>query len=263
MSKTSKANRTDNLVPFPGAEPPRRPRPLRGLAIILLIAITALVAVGALWRVREVRVAGVERIPAEVVLGQAALQGGERMLLLRPGPIARRVEAIPGVRAAEVHKQLSGTLVVAVSERAPLVRIEGAADLVADADGRLFVLTETPELPLLVVQGRLRAGATLRPAVGAVLTAFAGFPDGLRDRVRRLVVDRRFEAQLDDGTIVRFGDGEHLDAKGSAAAAVLEAAAGQQLEYVDVRVPSAPVSRERGAPETTPEPTPAADSASD
>jgi cell division septal protein FtsQ len=61
--------------------------------------------------------------------------------------------------------------------------------------------------------------------------------------VSRVSVDRGAGAlTLADGRVVRLGDLTHLAEKARAAAAVLGAPALPPIGYVDVRVPSAPVT---------------------
>jgi hypothetical protein len=111
------------------------------------------------------------------------------------------------------------------------------------------VLGTVPEVPDGVVE---IVGLRRTPAPGSLLSppgaasARDALPDALAERVDAVVLGERgaVALRLRDGGSVRLGDLEDLGAKGAAALAVLDdLPADVVLDYVDVRVPSAPSVR--------------------
>ncbi|MDQ3989464.1 MAG: FtsQ-type POTRA domain-containing protein, partial [Actinomycetota bacterium] len=116
-------------APPPGARaghPPRGPRlrqPVRGRHHRVLVALLALVTVGAaawallassLLAVDEVRVTGTVGLTAEEVLLAAAIRPETPLLRLDTAAVERRVQGLRRVAAAEVSRSLTGTVEVTV-----------------------------------------------------------------------------------------------------------------------------------------------------
>lgn len=222
--------------------------------------LTAAMAVAAgvyFLKVSAIEVVGVSAISPNDVLAASGLRGGERILWLRTGLVASRIEAFPSVSAVDVQRTLPGTIVIRVVERSAAVML--ARGLAADTDGIVFGHPPTPGVPQLVGwRAQARPGARLDDASRAVLASFRRFPDDFRRRVRRISLLGSVTMVLDDGTEIRFGQPVDLVAKARAASAVLASAASrrQRLAYIDVRAPSVPASRERVPPTPSPTPTP-------
>lgn len=234
----------------------------------LRIVALALAATGgwasAGWTVGEIRVSGAASVPPDEIVHASGLEGGERLLLTRLSAAAERVEALPRVRSASVGRGLPNAVVIEVVERRPVARLDAAPELAVDADGVVFAVGAQTPVPVVEGwDGEAVSGGSVDNGTRSMLAAFAGFPDGLRDRVGRISAGDRMTLHLHDGTQVRFGRPVDLSVKAVAAAAVLNAAGGGEraLAYVDVRVPTAPVVRERdegeGSPGDPPSPDPA------
>lgn len=228
----------------------------RRLAVALITTLVAGVsyAIYAL-KVNEIRVTGLRTLDPKQVIEASGLHGGERILWIRLSAVAGRVEKIPSVDSVTAERSFPQTVVLRVQERDPLVRLQsGTGGLSADADGRMFISPEAGLLPVLEGwRAPPRPGASLDRSARSVLEAFTGFPDALRERTGVIVLGPPLTLRLKDGGEVRFGMHTDLVAKARAADAVLAAEHGRELEYVDVRAPSVPVSRERAPP--TPVPT--------
>lgn len=228
--------------------------------VVLAGAVTGAAAVG--WaiytlRVAEVRVVGAETLSANDVLSASGLHGGERILWTQMTAIMRRIERVPGVAEARVERSFPDTVVIHVDERRALATLDRRPALAADGEGVVFAYGG-PRLPVLVGwRGKARPGARLDAASRVVLRGIASFPGELLRRTQRVDGGPTLEVTLDDGTEVRFGPPKDIGAKARAALAVLSSAVERktQLAYIDVRAPSAPATRPRGAP--TPAPSPA------
>jgi cell division protein FtsQ len=217
----------------------------------LLIAGTLVALVGAaagatlspLLDVDRVVVVGVPN--AAEVRAAADVSAGAPLLLVDTGAIADRVRALPWVREVHVGRELPGTLRIAVRSRAPVAfapRPDGQVALV-DETATVTALASTPPsgLPALVTTKAPRGpGSRISPAGSAEVAAAVG---PLGGRVARVSVEGDAAALLlADGHEVRLGVRSNLAEKVRSAAAVLDAANGEPFKYVDVRVPSAPVT---------------------
>jgi cell division protein FtsQ len=226
---------------------------------VRLLACTGLGTLGfAVWalQVREVRIIGLHELQPAFVARVAALRGGERMLFTRMSVVERRVESLPGVKQARVRRVLPATVVVSVTERVPLARLDAHPELAADADGVLFAAPGGLQAPLLEGwRGRAAAGRSLDAATKALLAAYSGFPAQLR-AASGIRAGPDVVVTLQGATEVRFGRPVALEAKASAAVAVLQdaQAKGMALEYVDVRAPRTPVVGTRPVASPTPAP---------
>ena len=187
--------------------------------------------------------------PGDRVSSHAQISGRSNIWLLDTGAIARRVETIPYVLTAHVHRALPATVRVEIAERIPdgCVRTDDGAELTIDATRRVLergclaaavvylaravddsdpgTFINDPELALLQKDARVLA------ASGEPLTDFS------HDKYGQL------EARLADGIRVRFGDEEDLDRKLRLIGPVL-ASIGNRLAGVtaiDLRAPSTPV----------------------
>jgi cell division protein FtsQ len=223
-------------------------RRLRRLLLVLaLAAVTGAVAI-VMWSplldVDRVAVAGAGARAASV-RAAAGVEPGAALLLVRTGGVEERVEELPWVAEARATRELPGTLRITVTERPPVgfaTRPDGTAAIV-DATG---VVTEVAAsapagLPGLVTAAPPpRPGKVVTPGASARVAAALG---PLAGRVTRVSVDRGEAAlTLTDARVVRLGDLTRLDEKARAAAAVLDAPGLPAVAYVDVRVPSAPVT---------------------
>jgi cell division protein FtsQ len=225
-----------------------------------VLAFAAAVAAAVyLLKVTTIEVVGTTALSPDEVLAASGLHGGERILWLRTGRLAARIESFAAVSSVDVERRLPGTIVIRVTERAPAALLGGA--LAADYDGVIFEFPNTPRFPVLVGwRAPARPGAVLDGGSRAVLSALRDFPLELRRRIRRISVVGTVTMVLDDGTQIRFGQPVDLVTKARAAVAVLADAARRReiLAYVDVRAPSVPATRDRlpptPSPATSPQP---------
>jgi cell division protein FtsQ len=227
---------------------------MRRTFLLLILVVVAAVTAGAYTlRVTQVRVTGLRTLAAADVIRASGVDIGERILWIRLSAAARRVESIPAVATATASRTLPGTVVIHITERRAVARLDGSADLVTDRTGRIFGSARASRrLPVLTAWRPTRSNRDLDGASRAVVRAYEGFPPALRRATARIVVRPLLELDLRSGIVVRFGRLDRLGAKAAAALAVLRAEAGHEVGYIDVQVPTVPVV---GPPPT---PTPAA-----
>jgi len=139
----------------PGAHPGGRTRqtrrvrrasagltPTRAGALLVMLAAVAGIygaATSDAFAIGRTQLTGATWTPATELEAALAIPSGQNLFALNTGELARRVEALPAVRTAEVEVALPDTLRVTVSERVALLawRVGKRAFLVDDA-GFLF-----------------------------------------------------------------------------------------------------------------------------
>jgi cell division protein FtsQ len=225
----------------------RRLRWLIAIAVFgIVVAVGWLVIHSPLLDVDHVRVTGTQLVAPGDVRRASGISAGDALLFVDTGAAERRVEQLPWVDAASVERRLSGELVVRVTERRPAVWARRAPDSVALIDGRGRVLADAPEAPPELPE--LSGLATLPPvgkgiAPRAAVGVLGQLPPELVGRVARVVSDgRAVTLQLRDGPELRLGPPTRVPAKARAVLAVLGTITDGPPAYVDVRVPSAPVT---------------------
>ena len=216
----------------------------------------SLVAAVYLLRVESVRVRGASALSAREIIETSGLAPGQRILWLRLTAAERRVERMPAIADVVATRSLPSTVVLTVTERRPLARLDRAPHLVVDAEGLVFPAGQAG-VPVVLYgwKGAARSGAKLDARSRAVLGEIPQFPAPLREQSRKIEIGEHLVITLGGGTEIRFGRPVDLLAKAAAAAAVLRAA-GEPVAYVDVRSPRVPVTRPRGALTPSPSPNP-------
>jgi cell division protein FtsQ len=170
---------------------------------------------------------------------------GSPLLLLDTGDVADRVERLSWVADARVERELPNSLRIVVTSRVPVAWARAADGRIALVDDRGVVLAGAPGVPsgLAELSGLTRVpalGGRIRPVVGARVAAALG---PLTGRVGAIVVGGgQAVLSMLDGPEVRLGALDRLEEKARSAAAVLGATDAAALAYIDVRVPSAPVT---------------------
>ena len=235
-------------------------------------------------RVEQVRVTGIRSLSASDVVRASGVRTGERILWLRLTEAERRIERIPAVASAVAERSLPGTVVIRVRERVPLARLDGARELVVDANGVVFAGRGEPVAPVLYGWKQATPGKQRRKLVAVVegarvdvrsrrvLEAIPRFPSALREGVRKIVVEPSVVLTLRGGTQIRFGSINDLEAKAQVAAGDPRARSAAQADRVRRRAvalgpgreahvhrrhrPRVPTPRLRPAPVTAPTSTP-------
>jgi len=235
------------------ARPPRRPsrRSRRRLvgAALAAVAIAALYVLVIrdlpLFRVEAVELEGASsdyepRLRAE--LARAAR--GMTTLHVREGELRRVAARYPAVVALETDSHLPNRLTVRIDERPPVgvVGGKGGRRVPVAADGTALeghrVDRPLPDLP-----GRTPRGGRVSGTTRVAGQLAAGAPSPLAawlERVRR--GGGGWVVELEDGPELRFGAARDIDAKWTAAAAVLGARSARGARYVDLRLPDRPAA---------------------
>lgn len=225
-------------------------RRLRWLVAIVVLGILVaggwLVTHSTLLDVDRIRVTGTQRVAADDVRRASGVRQGDPILLVDIGGVEGRVERLAWVDQARVERRLAGAIDIQVTERIPAVWTRRAPDSVALIDRRGRVLADTPDAPaelseLVGLSAVPPAGQNIAPRAAAGVLEM--LPPELRGRVARVVADGGAVAlALRDGPELRLGPPHDVPAKARAALAVLGTITDPPPAYVDVRVPTAPVT---------------------
>jgi cell division protein FtsQ len=232
----------------------RRPRS-RWRAAFFVLAGLAIVA-GTCWAlfgnrmliVRSVTVTGTRLLSPAQVTAAADVPLGTPLLRVDVGAVTRSVEAIPQVASASVTRDWPDRLVIAVTERVPVmgVRMAGGGYDLVDATGVIVRWTRTlpAGLPLLKTS---RPGAALRGSaeVATAADVLAELSPWLAGQVTAVqaapVAEGTEQVTLDlrDGKTVQWGSPGDAAQKNRELAILLPGSA----HLVDVSTPGTVVSR--------------------
>lgn len=226
----------------------------RALAIFLLCGASGLlyhVASADEFRVARVVIAGNELVSA-AELERAAAVHGANIFRIRLEEVEERVQALPAVQWAQVTTFLPNGLQIRVAERTPVAIWQtGDAAYLVDQQGHVVGVAGAMQRLTTI---RDLDGPELRPGARVDADALATtirlqtlLPAAARTTVRGFEYSRAtgVDVLADFGSRVRFGDGEHLEWKVSALAAVrreLERTS-QRAELIDVRFRDRPYIR--------------------
>jgi cell division septal protein FtsQ len=117
------------------------------------------------FRVRRVEIVGLQYLDPARVMGALRLSP-HASVFDDADPLVHRLQALPGITAAEVRYRVPGTLQIEVQEAVPVALTpRGDRMALVDAGGRVLPfdpLGSVPDLPVLIGGGGLVAGALAR-----------------------------------------------------------------------------------------------------
>lgn len=241
----------------PGSTGPggrRRPRSRWRAAFFVLAGLA--IVIGAGWAllgnrvlvVRSVTVTGTRLLSPGQVIVAADVPPGTPLLRVDAGAVARRVDAIPQVASATVTKDWPDRLVIAVTERVPVmaVRMAGGGYDLVDQTGVVvrWAKVQPAALPLLQTSlpgAALRGSAEVVAAAG-VLAELSPWLAGQVTAVQATQLAQGSEQvtlDLRDGKTVQWGSPGDAAQKNREVAILLPGGAHQ----IDVSVPGTAVTR--------------------
>ena len=196
-----------------------------------------------------VTVVGNHRVSRAEILARAAIAARESIWIQSTGAMARRIERIPYIGTAAVHRIPPASLQIVVTERTPFADLRGpGGDALADRDLRVLEPAGEPTgLPIFIVSSSTPFEPGSYVANAQTLR--------LRDAYERLAAHGILASQLQvdrfGGLIVTIrggmrlllGDGNDLDRKIVLANAILAQVVPRQrrVAAIDLRAPAAPV----------------------
>jgi cell division protein FtsQ len=185
-----------------------------------------------------VEVDGVELLSAKEVVAAAEVDVGTPLARVDLDEITGRIEAIPEVSEADVHRSWPDTVTITVVERTPIAAVRQQGSWwVMDGEGVVFRRTGSRDEALPVVQAPSGLGDEAMREVAEVVTALPA--DILEDT-------KRVQAETMDSITVKLRGGREV-VWGSAAeserkAEVLRVLLAQEAQVYDVSVPEQPTT---------------------
>lgn len=219
-----------------------RARPyLVGCAILIVLGVLGwLVAFSSVLGVHDVKVEGLSTIGDERVRRQAAVPSGEPLATLDTDAVAARIEKLPRVAEASVHRSWPRGLTVEVRERETVAVIDDGGTLRGvDASGTAYRAYPSPPpgVPTIALDPAVEDRETVLAEAAAVLGAL---DDDLAKRISAVEVAGidSIDLLLRNGDRVRWGSADESERKGTVLEALLETPA----RIYDVTAPGHPAT---------------------
>ncbi len=226
----------------------RRLRVLIVVCSVVVVAGMAFLTVNSPFLdVDRVQVIGTRHLSAQAVRASSRVHHGDALMFLDTGAAARRVEALPWVKHAAVHREYPGTVRIVVAEYTPVAFVQDGDDFVLLAEnGRVIARVAAAPPGVTKIIGVRRAptvGELLSPPEAAGIVA--QLPDALAPQVEAVNVGGAGVAlELFRRGEIRLGNANDVSAKGAAALAVLADRGATPFSYVDVSTPDSPTLHE-------------------
>jgi cell division protein FtsQ len=213
---------------------------------LLAVGALGLVVVG-VWAVffsswlatEQVDVGGTTIVSSDEVLKAAEIDLGTPLVRVDLDAARDRIEALPAVDSATVHRSWPHTIEITVKERVPLATVPRRGQWLAmDDEGVLFRPTPIRDAGLPIVALARGADESARQEVASVVAAL---PDDLMAQTRRVRAQTMDSITLNlaDGRSVRWGSADESQRKVQVLAILLK----QKASVYDVSVPEQPTTR--------------------
>jgi cell division septal protein FtsQ len=219
------------------------------LLVVAVAAATFWAITTPLFFPKSIDVQGNRLVPTGEVISRARIDRTTNLWLQNTSSMVKRIEAIPYIETAAVHRRPPANATIAVVERTPFVVLQTGKHRVV-VDRTLRVLQDAvgdEPLPLLIVRNNLDvapgvfvadpAAKELRADNDTLVDAHVIVASLSQDKFGELIVTLR------DGVRVLLGDDENLQKKIALIDPILgqTAKSGRRVATIDLRAPSAPV----------------------
>ena len=219
----------------------RRLRVLRpygvGLLVVGLLGFAGWVVFLSTWlAVDDVEVDGAQLLSADEVVSTADIQIGTPLARVHLDDVTERIEDIPEVAEASVHRSWPHTVTITVTERTPLAAVRQRGEWwVMDREGVVFRKTGERDPSVPVVQTPNDLGAE---ALGEVAEVVESLPADLLDQTKRVhaVTMDSITVKLDGRREIVWGSAAESERKIEVLRVLLE----QPGQVYDVSVPEQP-----------------------
>jgi cell division protein FtsQ len=201
------------------------------------------------FRVRSITVSGNHAVSQQQIVAAAAISLDANVWLLNTGAIAGRIEAIPFIATANVHRSLPADVELAVTERTPAACVvaKGVA-LTIDAGRRVLAsrcLSRALPRYELTPASDPKPGGFLADAQIARLQRDLGVvaSGGYAARSARFDEYGSLNVTTTTGLLLRLGSDDDLQSKVRLIGPILEATKKRlrAVEAIDLRAPTTPI----------------------
>jgi cell division protein FtsQ len=193
--------------------------------------------------VDRVQVLGAHHLTAQEVRASSRIHRHDALLFVDTGAAAHRVEGLPWVERATVHRDYPGTVRIVIKEYTPVAYVQDGREVVLLAEnGRAIARAAAPPAGVAKIVGVRRAPTVnelLSPPEAARIVP--QLPRRLAQQVTSVdVAGTGLALHLDGRGAIRLGTASDLRAKAAAALAVLAARGARPFSYIDVSTPDSP-----------------------
>jgi cell division protein FtsQ len=213
-------------------------------AVVVMVVGVLVVLASPLLSIRTVDVDGaayVQRFDGDLLDQVVASLDGEPILIADLQGAADRLEESPWVRSARVTMDFPDRVRIEIRERVPLAYFTGTDGRarVIDDEGRVIVVLDGQPIDYVQITGEgpdLGPGASAGSTYRAAAQLVRALPDELRPQVASLGVTPEGELTMEliQGTDVRFGVPDDLQAKLVALVVVLRRQPAGSMNVIDV-----------------------------
>lgn len=214
------------------------------LVVVLVCVVTWILLGSRLLVVRDIRVTGVERVPAEEVIAAVDVATGTPLLRVDLEESGAGAESLTLVESATVTRGWPATLEVEVVERRPLLAVRAGEEYrLVDGDGvRIEDSPERPDAhPLVRVTGEVEGNDAVRAAADIVERV----PDSLIARIHLIDVTEpdMITVEFGDGSLVEWGSPEGTAEKSEILRVLMNEHPPREGRVYDVSVPDLAIIR--------------------
>ena len=227
---------------------------LRRFWVLIAVVAIAAAVIGYLLasrpelRVHSIAVSGNRVVDPRTVITRAAIPLEANVWFLNTGAIAKRIETIPYVATASVHRHLLANIELAITERVPVACVvAGDEGYTIDAQLRVLAHGCPGALPRYVVSlaAPPKDGDFLPPDEAGRLRNDDAALAGAGIAVRELSFDRfgSLDATTATGLALQLGDDSDLASKARLIGPILESTQKRlhNVRGIDLRAPSTPI----------------------
>ncbi len=156
----------------------------------------------------------------------------------------KKIEAIPTISGVSISKKWPSSLDIEVSRRVPVAYIETDKGIIlVDADGYAYEKTKTVPAGIPSIDGLDEVTFTHKVGDTTYLSIMEKAPQEIKNQISHIKKEKsNYVLELSDGIDVRLGDNKRLEEKLAIVWSVINAKKRSELGYIDVSVPSLPVS---------------------
>lgn len=205
------------------------------------------------FRVRSITVSGNHVVGQREIVAAAAIPLDANVWLLNTGAIARRIEAMPFIGTAKVHRRLPADVELAVTERTPTACLVGKGFMLTiDADRRTLATTcLSNALPryALALANDPKPGDFITDGTVARLQRDVGLVEAAGYPARAASFDEfgSLNVTTTGKLLLRLGNDDDLESKVRLIGPILDATKNRlrAIEAIDLRAPTTPVVKYR------------------
>ncbi len=236
------------------------------LRLILVIALFFLLVASGLsiwvifftdvFRVREVKVSGVNHLESEYVRQLSGVDGYDNLITLPVRKLEKNLLQEPWIKEVIISRKIFGTVSIKVKERIPIAVLDLDGDVYL-LDGEGYAINRDPESKMIDLP-RISWISALPPEEGirvndekiqGALKILSRLPAGLKSLINYADPFNKKGNVLKtkEGIEIYYGKADRLSDKNIALETIFQDIRERKIEveYVDVRVPENPVIKEK------------------